>query len=318
MRAAFRFGCSLLWLGWLLCACSHDLDKLTAKSGAVQNAGSGGKGGSGGKAGKGGSSGGGDPRDGGGGSGGTGPDTPDAGSTCSPCEELTATAQSLGLRECCRGATGDECGLTFADGTLCLPRMVPGQPNTTCPELRASANMRLDGCCRPDSRCGVSADGLGLGCVAREEVGVALGGSTAQVAVSCEYTCAVDEDCDAVLPGLVCGESPDHSHRLCLKGCKRDQDCPRGLICGLSNDQAMDRVLAVCREPIGDVEPGAFCSAAKDCIHGVCSKIPGGEPFCSKLCANVGDCGTKFNRCSMSGIPTPSGNGSDKFNICLQ
>jgi hypothetical protein len=315
MRAACRFGCSLLALGWLLLACSHDLDKLTAKNGAVQDSGSGGKGGSGGKAGKGGSSGGGDQSDGG---GGTGPDVPDAGPTCSPCDALTTTAKDLGLRECCRGATGDECGLTFADGTLCLPRMVPGQPNTTCPELRANATTRLDGCCRPDGRCGVSADGLGLGCVAREELGVALGGSMAQVAVSCEYTCAVDEDCDAVLPGYVCGESPDHSQRLCLKGCKRDQDCPRGDICGLSNDQAMDRVLAVCRQPIGEVEPGSFCSAAKDCIHGVCTKIPDGEPFCSKLCANVGDCGVDFNRCSMSGIPTPSGGASDKFSICLQ
>jgi hypothetical protein len=122
-----------------------------------------------------------------------------------------------------------------------------------------------------------------------------------------------DSDCNDVLPGYTCGETPDHSTRLCLKACKRDQDCQRGEICGLSNDNAMDRVLTVCRAPIGDVEPGQFCSAAKDCVHGVCITA---DTTCSKPCANVGECGTPFKTCSASKIPTPSGGSQTTFNIC--
>lgn len=292
----------------LAAACSHDLDAVKSERNLLRDAGPrGGSGDTGKPAGSGGK---------GGSSSGSGGGEVDAGPTCGPCPELGPMAATLGLRDCCRGTVGDECGITIGDGTLCLPRMVPGQTNASCDELRIGG-MRLPGCCRPDGRCGVVADGLGLGCVARDEIVPALGG-TAPEPLPCEYTCATDDDCSAVLEDLVCAESRDRSKRTCARVCKRNQECPRLQICGLSNDVEMDRVLAICQPPIGEGDPGDFCSSADDCVHGVCTVLRvGGDPFCTQLCRNAAECGTEFKSCKQSGVPTPSGNSRENFDICL-
>jgi len=309
-----------LWSMATSAACSHDLDALKAeRDQAGLRGGSGGS--RGGSSGKGGSSAGtGSSSNADGGTAGSGPDAvADGGgpgpATCEPCPALTTAAMNLNLRNCCRGTASDECGLTFGEGSVCLPRMVPEQDAAVCPELTMGP-LTLAGCCRPDSRCGVAADQVGLGCVARDEILPALG-LASPAPIACAFTCMVDADCGGSDSGRVCAESLDHNDRVCEKACKRDRDCPRGKICGLSNDIARDRVLAICRDPVGDVQPGSFCSAANDCVHGVCSRLPGMDPFCTQLCVNGPDCPATAARCGDSMIPTPSMQNTNDFKICL-
>ena len=312
----------------LLClgACSHDLDALReGRDEAGLRAGSGGSNGRGGSGG--GASGRGAGTGAGTGAGGSTSDggvEPDAGSgsgtggnagACEPCPELTTQAENLGLRACCRGATDLECGLTFGEGAVCLPRDVPGQPNDVCPEANPGS-LTLPGCCRPDGRCGVVAEQVGLGCVARDEILPALG-QPAPMPIACRFECEQDADCRGVPGGFVCVETPDRMSRFCADDCTRDRDCPRGLICALNNDLGMDRVLAICRLPLGSGEPGDACGSANDCVHGVCSRLMGQDPFCTELCSTVADCGAAAGRCVLSQIPTPSGEDAAGFKVCL-
>lgn len=276
-----------------LCACGHDLDALRAGTGSRDGAGAGASGASAG-------------------SGGADPSVSRA---CEPCDPPTAAAMQLGLRSCCRGFGDDECGLTFGDGSLCLPRMIPGRPDSACSGVSANGS-RLEGCCRPDARCGLSAGPLGLGCVAREEILAELGAGSAE-AVACTYACEDDADCGVGTNDFVCTEDPrDTSRRICADGCQRDQDCRRiaGQVCALSNDFGTDTIRTVCRSPVGDVPPGDFCSAAEECVHGVCVRTPGSDPFCTALCRNDGDC--ESEACFSSRISRPSGSDTQAIDIC--
>jgi hypothetical protein len=308
----------------LAVSCSHELDALRAeRDEAGLRAGSGaGRSGSG----AGGTSGEGPdagvvPDAGGSGSGGSGAGGNGGASAgvCEPCPELSMQADTLGLRACCRGATDLECGLTFGQGTLCLPRDVPDQANDVCPEARMG-QIALDGCCRPDGRCGVLADKVGLGCAAREEILPALG-LDAPPPIACKFGCDTDADCGGLPGGFVCVETPgDRSNRFCADDCARDRDCPRGLICALSNDIAMDRVIAVCQPPLGMGEPGADCGSANDCVNGVCTRLKTSPTtFCTELCGTVADCGAATaKRCLSSDISSPSGRPEAfSFKVCL-
>ncbi len=292
--------------------CKHDLAALrsaTSSGGGVRDSGTPshlGTGGSG-SGGQGGSAG---ASDGGSGSGSVSP------AACEPCPDQPDAGAALGLRACCRGTDGSECGLTFGMGQLCLQRMAPGQPSNACPSMGQGA-LSLDGCCRPDDRCGLDATGVELGCVAREEILVQIGAPRADP-MACQYTCQTDDDC-ASATGFVCAEDPKdstHKRRICVKQCLRDQDCVKGLVCALGNDVAMDRVLAFCQPPVGNVAPGAYCSAAQDCVNGVCLQLQGMDPFCTQLCRNPADCPSGRNTCFASSINTPAKDAMQTFHIC--
>jgi hypothetical protein len=297
MTARARLGPWPVWLvlGAALASCSHDLDKLRhGNPGALRDGGSGGSGGGAGTA----------------GSADEGP------GVCAPCEAPSAAAERLGLRSCCRGATQRECGLTFGEGSLCLPRDVPGIPDQACPTTTADGT-RFTGCCRPDARCGLSAAAVGLGCVARDEILPALTSAVPEL-VECRYACEVDGDC-GLLPGdFVCAEDPAGSgDRFCADACQRDLDCRRWTdrVCALANDVARNRVLSICRTPVGDVQPGERCTAADDCLNGVCLAVSASEGICSELCRNGADCASR--RCVSSDIPRPMrGTGTEKLLIC--
>lgn len=241
------------------------------------------------------------------GAGGTGSPAADS---CEPCDRLSAAATQVGLRSCCRGTTNEECGLTFGEGAVCLNRMVPGKSDPDCSAMMVGG-MQLAGCCRPDGRCGVVAAPLGLGCLARDELPRAIGGSAEPV--FCNAECATDGDCEGTPTTNRCSENDDRSARYCAVECARDRDCPRGLICALTNDVEMDRVLAVCRPPVGDQVFGEFCSAATDCVSGVCLMIEQQEPYCSRLCRNPTDCPEV---CFESTIPSPRTGQLQSFSIC--
>jgi hypothetical protein len=256
-----------------------------------------------------------DAGDGGSGEGGALPGT--SAGACEPCDAVTDAGVALGLRSCCRGAGNSECGLTFGQGGLCLPRMVPGAPSTECPAMRQGP-ANLDGCCRPDARCGLSGTMFDLGCVARDEIFPALGLPRAE-AIPCEYECATDADCGVSGAGFVCTEDPKdakHMRRICAKSCQRDPACLKGQICGLGNDLAMDRVLEFCQAPIGTVAPGEYCSAAQDCIHGVCLNFQGMDKVCSQLCLNKADCPVAQKNCDALSIQTVSKSKTLNFQVC--
>jgi hypothetical protein len=297
----------------LVAGCTHDLKALRSKydTGGVRDSGAqshlGDGGGSGPDAGT----------AGGGGSSGTGGKGALSPSACEPCADLPDAGAGVQLRTCCRGTGNKECGLTFGQGNLCLPRMSPGQMNSVCPAVH-QAGMMLDGCCKPDARCGLDATGLGLGCVAREEILLQLGAAKAD-AVACQYDCATDADCASAPGGFVCTEDPadaTHKHRICVNDCQRDQDCIKGHVCALGRDVAMDRMIAFCQPPVGKAQPGAYCSGAQDCVNAVCLTLAGMPGFCTELCANDPDCPAERANCFVSTIQTPSKTGKQMFRIC--
>jgi hypothetical protein len=213
------------------------------------------------------------------------------------------------------------CGLSFTPNGACLPREVPGREESKCPDARDGA-LKLDGCCRPDSRCGYMATGAVLGvfgCVAREEIPADFA-SIDTTAVSCEYRCDTDDDCNALPGDFVCTENPaDGSQRICAKKCTRDGDCGgQRRICAFGNDVEMNRVNAFCQAPIGAAEPGEFCSKAEDCGTGVCVQDPGDptKGLCTQLCLNDPDC-QSGQTCGQGDINRPqAGSGTQKFSIC--
>jgi hypothetical protein len=304
--------CALVALLLAPAACRHDLDKLRSgeEPGFRDNDGGRGGSGSGGRAAS---------RDGGGGSGGEESDAamPPIEEACEPCPELTAQAMQLGLRSCCRGLAAAECGLTFGVGNLCLPRDTPGQPDAECTAITTSG-MRLGGCCRPDGRCGVMAGPTGLGCVGRDQVLAGMG-SESSAPISCRYECENDDECDVLPGGFICAEHPQGGDRFCADRCARDRDCSAelGHVCAFANDIAMDRIVAICRDRVGELEPGETCATAEDCAHGVCVRVEGGTPYCSQLCNTPVDCPMGQRTCEPSNISRPSGDPPMlRFSIC--
>jgi hypothetical protein len=307
--------CALVALLLAPAACRHDLDKLRrGTEPGLRDNDDGGRGGSGSGSG----SGGGDaPRDGGGGDSGSDAAMPPVEDACEPCPELTAQAMQLGLRPCCRGLAAAECGLTFGGGNLCLPRDAPGQPDTECMAI-TTGGMRLPGCCRPDGRCGVMAGATELGCVVRDQALAGMG-SESSAPIACRYECETDDECNVLPGGFACAEHPLDGERFCADVCARDGDCSEelGHVCAFANDFAMDRVLAICRPSVGDVQPGETCATAEDCAHGVCVRVQGGTPYCSQLCRTAGDCPAGQSTCAGSNISRPSGTGDMlRFSIC--
>ena len=299
-------GVTLASLALAIAGCKHDLDQLSKDHDKLlPEAGSSGK--AGGSSGKGGSAGAG--RGGSSGSGGTaGSNMPDGGSglPCDPCEELSPAAKALGLRSCCYGVPAKECGLTVGDGKVCLPRTVPGQPNETCGEIRILGTPRM-GCCRPDARCGVLAENLGLGCVAREELApLVADGGPAPMPIACEYTCKVDGDCSGVPKDVICAEPAEGTQRTCVATCQSDGDCPgKDEVCSLTPDVGMNRWQNICTAPQGDAVPGEACARIEDCSHFVCVRpsapdagLPAAPAYCSQLCRSPSDCPSGFGFCT--------------------
>jgi hypothetical protein len=157
-----------------------------------------------------------------------------------------------------------------------------------------------------------------LGCVARDEILPALGAPRSEV-IPCVYECSTDADCAGVAGGFICTEDPKdttHMRRICLNGCMRDQDCPKGQICTLGNDIAMDEIRAYCKAPLGTGAVGEYCSAPRDCIHGICLQFKGMPSYCSALCSNDPDCPDARPNCFPTTIDTPSKASKDNFNVC--
>ena len=290
----------------LLFACSHDLHKLTANRGNVGPL-HGGTGGMMATLPP--------PEDAG---------TPDTGTTtspaaCEPCDDVPDAAAPFMLRSCCRGVSNRECGLTVGDGTLCLARMVPGQSDTACASVRQPSGTQLDGCCRPDGRCGLQADAFQLGCVARDEILPALGALRAEP-VPCDYECTVDSDCAAAAGHFVCAEDPKddtRKHRICVNDCRHDLDCPKDQVCAIANDLGMNRVLAFCQAPIGMGEPGDRCASPLDCAHGVCLRFPNNpNSLCSRFCTGGAECPAKLPACVEGYIDRPDGGPQQTFQTC--
>ena len=185
-------------------------------------------------------------------------------SICEPCDPLSAAAKQMDLRSCCRGTTNDECGLTFGEGALCLNRDGPGQarPRVQRDDGRRHAARRA--AAAPTGAAASSPASSGWAAWRARSCRRALGGGGDPV--FCNAECDTDGDCEGTGALVRCAENDDRSARYCALDCLRDRDCPRGLICALTNDVAMDRVLAICREPVGDQIFGEFCSAATDCV----------------------------------------------------
>ncbi len=280
-------------------SCKHDYDALQHGNGtAIDDSGVGGQSG----------------RDAGdSGEGGTGGSI----GACAPCDPPSEAAQELGLEACCRGADRTECGLALGTGTACFSRDAVGAVDSQCPAV-GTAGERRDGCCRPDGHCGASFEGIGLGCVAREDIPNAFAPLAEPIA--CQLECAADSDCtDPSGEEALCvprRNRPDM--RVCAPSCKRDQDCASGLVCALGPDEDFDRLVAFCQMPVGDVEPTEFCSSAEQCVHGVCLR-PSGEAdaLCSQFCRAEGDCPAAFDQCISSTIARPSGEGTPhSFSVC--
>jgi hypothetical protein len=307
---------ALPWLLLLaLLSCSHDIDALRSERGASpglrEDAGGTGGGSGGGGSGSGGS--------GAGGSGGSassdaGPNVMGPG-PCEPCESLTEAAMSLDLQSCCRGIGNTQCGIAFPQSEFCLPRFVQGTLDDACPDFN-QGEMQLDGCCRPDTRCGLDAQALGLGCAAREELlpEVDQGGDSEMI--PCLYPCGVDEDCNVLPGGFVCAEDLSHAERHCARECKNDRDCAGTNVCALGNDLGMDRVLATCQPAVGSAAPGESCMRAEDCMHGVCIGTAGTTGVCSNLCRLDGECPEDRPFCADTTILTIETRTEQMFRIC--
>ncbi|MFI5306658.1 MAG: hypothetical protein ACHQ53_04850 [Polyangiales bacterium] len=218
---------------------------------------------------------------------------------CEPCDPLP-DAGMIALRSCCLGLLNRQCGLTFGGGGVCLQRDVPGQADTECPGATAR-QMKLDGCCRPDGRCGLNAPNYGVGCGAREELLVQLGSATASAA-SCKYDCTTDADCSAV-SGYSCAEDPTdstHKKHICVKTCHRDMECAKDQVCAPQSDMQMGgRILAFCQAPVGSMMVNDPCAIPGDCAQHLCIRVSPGSPdgYCSQLCVTKADCPSTASKC---------------------
>jgi len=286
---------TLLWS----VACSHDIEAL--KSRAQSSGGAGGLRGTGGRraidmvkdAGAGGSGGKSDA--------GPKPDAGDASSgsggssganRCFPCDDLTADAKDLGLEACCGGPFNGVCGLRSPVTDECLPLSVPGVPSAKCLPV---AGVGLDGCCRPDSRCGVDATSTGLGCVEPHQV---TSDAIASEGIGCtgDYSCTKDADCAGANGDSVCAVRSPGAEGYCVDQCKHDEDCLSNQVCALTEDYVGMRVVAGCARPVGRNMVGESCSGPNDCDHGLCR--PGTpENVCTLICVGTKDCPAELPRC---------------------
>jgi hypothetical protein len=305
MRAQLAIAACLVLL-----ACKHDYDALQRDLHTdIRDAG-----GSGGRSGSGGS--GGSGAGGGGGSGGS-RDGGEPLGACAPCDELSDGALELGLVACCYGPGDSQCGLALGEDTQCHPRDVAGIPSETCPDF-GPASARRAGCCRADSRCGVMFEGVGLGCVAREDIPMSIAPLVEPIA--CRHECVEDSDCDGV-PGVTAVCVPDRDQRdqrFCAERCDHDGDCASGLVCGLSPDLLEDRLVAFCQEPFGEIEPPDPCDRPEDCEHRICilNNVTM-QTSCSHFCRAAADCADGYNRCVSADINRPSQTGTPhRFSVC--
>lgn len=332
---------SQVWLTALLplvlgsSACKHDLDALqdeyvpdiraghggssgSGGSGGSSGSGSGGDSGAGGDSGEGGSGGSSGTGGSSGGTGGTGGTAGAAEDACEPCDPLSDPAMELGFASCCRGLRNATCGIAVSEDSdaACFGRDVRGEPDASCPAAGPAGNRR-DGCCRPDGRCGVELTGLGLGCLAREDLPASIADADA---IACRLPCEQDSECEGV-PDVDTVCVPDRSDpdtRYCAVQCQRDEDCGPEQVCALSPDAAQDRLVAFCQEPYGDRESGEVCSNANQCVHGVCLKLQGqADATCSQFCEVDNECPDGQAFCVGSRIGRPSGMGDPiAFDVC--
>jgi len=289
----------------LLCACAlgctHDLDALRSGSSKVRPRSDAGKPVTLNDAGDAGA-----PGDGGGTAnvdGGMGGGTSPA--ACEPCDPLPDAGSLLALRSCCLGITNRQCGLTFGGGSVCLQRDTPGMPDPACPAATVR-QMKLDGCCRPDGKCGLDAPQYGVGCSAREDLLLQLGAPNA-AAASCSYECTSDADC-TVIPGYRCAEDrsdPTHKSRRCAKVCQRDLECPKNQICGPQSDFKF----AYCQAPVGATMAGSACTVPEDCVEHLCVRpTPDSTSgYCSELCLVAANCPQGLTKCTVVGSEAQDG-----------
>jgi hypothetical protein len=238
--------------------------------------------------------------------------------SCQPCEPANGLSELVTPEACCTGAKDAQCGVSLSAAGRCFARNSPGLSDTTCPDLMR-AGARFAGCCRFDEQCGVSVDALGLGCLARDEVPVLLGGPLA--ARACVPTCDGDRACATLLDVSVCVEDATHrpEARYCGYSCKSDKDCAAlpGTVCGIQQNKTDQRIDAVCRKAFGPGLLGDACVTTTDCAHGVCLDAPGAR-YCSQLCRTDLDCEGIGTQCKISTIQLPApGAGTQPFNICV-
>ena len=301
--------------------CKHDLDALLKDTVAEPGRGASGSGSGGassdedGGVDTGGSSG----SDGAGGSGGSGVSQPV--DKCN-CPALSSELEDKGIENCCRGIAQRDCGLTFGGKALCLPTKVPGRAQDACPSENAGM-LELEGCCRPDARCGFQTDGKVLGafgCIAREEIPKDFFSGVDTTPIACDFECETDADCNALAGSFVCTPNPKNGdQRICAKSCQRDADCAGNRVCAFGVDLAMNRVNAFCQSPIGPLTAGEVCTNAAECNTGVCQVIDtkntdlGG--LCSQLCINDRDC-IVGPSCDPQGMRRPMGDEVQEFRVC--
>ena len=229
---------------------------------------------------------------------------------CEPCDPLSAGAMQVGLRSCCRGITNDECGLTFARGAALPQPHGSGQARPGRGPAMVGG-MQLAGCCRPDGRCGVVAAQLGLGCVARDELPRALGGSVdpslLQRRVRHRQRLRGHRGQRALLRerrplrALLRARVPARPRlpaRPHLRPHQRRGDGPRA---------------GDLREPARgpDLRPVLLCGDRLR--ERRVPMIEGKEPYCSRLCRNPTDCPAV---CFESSIRSPMSGQLQTFSIC--
>jgi hypothetical protein len=109
-----------------------------------------------------------------------------------------------GAKPCCTsdGACGGQSNFMF--GEACVPRFgPPGQlDNAACPD-EFPIFLDLEGCCRPDGSCGLSADHVNnwdIGCIERTAMETLLneGKTDRQNIASLTFLGAVDVDYEAI------------------------------------------------------------------------------------------------------------------------
>jgi hypothetical protein len=99
--------------------------------------------------------------------------------TCT--ESLEIPQYGASYPACCDLDSDMMCGAMLDDGCEALHQK--GEPSPSCPGTISAVGTELQGCCRPDGRCGVLSQ-IGFGCVERSDLNPSVGGPLASMPCS--------------------------------------------------------------------------------------------------------------------------------------